>query len=306
MPEAAKPATLFEKIWRRHVVVDRPDGYTLLYVDRHLIHDGSYFAFLRLKNRGLKLRRPDLSFGTPDHYMPTDTRSKDDVKDPDSHRMVTSLAVNGAETGVTVFDIGDRRNGIVHVVGPEQGITLPGITLVCGDSHTSTHGALGCLAFGIGSSEVTHVMATQIALAEEAEDDAHHHRRRARLRRHRQGRDPCHHRQDRRRRRHRLCAGVCRQRHPAAVDGGPADALQHVDRGAAAAPAWWRPTTRPSPISPGKPYAPKGADWDKALAQWKALPSDDGATLRSRGDADRARTSRRWSPTAPAPRTPRR
>ena len=107
------------------------DGYTLLYIDRHLIHDGSFFAFQRLKQRNLKLRRPDLSFGTPDHYMPTDTRRKDDVKDPNSHRMVTGLAVNGRETGVTVFDIGDRRNGIVHVVGPEQGLTLPGVTLVC-------------------------------------------------------------------------------------------------------------------------------------------------------------------------------
>ena len=137
MADAAKPATtpatLFEKIWRKHIVVDRPDGYTLLYIDRHLIHDGSYFAFQRLKNRGLKLRRPDLSFGTPDHYMPTDTRNKDDVKNPDSHRMVTGLAINGAAHGVTVFDIGDRRNGIVHVVGPEQGLTLPGITLVCGE-----------------------------------------------------------------------------------------------------------------------------------------------------------------------------
>jgi len=158
---SAAPRTMFEKIWSNHVVVDRPDGYTLLYVDRHLIHDGSYFAFQRLKNRGLKLRRPDLSFGTPDHYMPTDTRRKEDIANPNSKRMVTSLAVNGAETGVTVFDIGDRRNGIVHVVGPEQGITLPGITLVCGDSHTSTHGALGCLAFGIGQTEVIHVMATQ-------------------------------------------------------------------------------------------------------------------------------------------------
>ena len=106
---ATGPATLFEKIWRRHVVVDRPDGYTLLYVDRHLIHDGSYFAFKRIKDRGLKFRRPDLAFATPDHYMPTDTRNKAEIKDTNAKRMVTSVAVNGAETGVTVFDIGDKR-----------------------------------------------------------------------------------------------------------------------------------------------------------------------------------------------------
>ena len=109
------PATMFEKIWRRHVVVDRPDGYTLLYVDRHLLHDGSYNAFKRLEAAGMKVRRPDRAFATPDHYMPTNTRDKSAIVDPNHRRMVVGLAANAAATGVTIFDIGDSRQGIVHV-----------------------------------------------------------------------------------------------------------------------------------------------------------------------------------------------
>jgi 3-isopropylmalate/(R)-2-methylmalate dehydratase large subunit len=153
--------TMFEKIWQRHVVVDRDDGYTLLYVDRHLMHDGSAAGFAQLRTRGLKLRRPDRGFATPDHYVLSDSRSVQDIPDPHHRRLVEQIRENTAESGVTLFDLGDERQGIAHVVGPEQGVTQPGLTLVCGDSHTSTHGALGALAFGIGSSEVAHVMATQ-------------------------------------------------------------------------------------------------------------------------------------------------
>ena len=153
--------TMFEKIWQRHVVVDRDDGYTLLYIDRHLMHDGSAAGFAQLRERGLKLRRPDRGFATPDHYVLSDSRSVQDIPDPHHRRLVEEISENTAESGVTLFDLGDERQGIVHVVGPEQGVTQPGLTLVCGDSHTSTHGALGALAFGIGSSEVAHVLATQ-------------------------------------------------------------------------------------------------------------------------------------------------
>jgi 3-isopropylmalate/(R)-2-methylmalate dehydratase large subunit len=153
--------TMFEKIWQRHVVVDRGDGYTLLYIDRHLMHDGSAGGFAGLRQRKMKLRRPDRSLATPDHYVLSSSRSVADIPDPHHRRMVEQIRENTKESGVTLFDVGDERQGIAHVVGPEQGVTQPGLTMVCGDSHTSTHGALGALAFGIGSSEVTHVMATQ-------------------------------------------------------------------------------------------------------------------------------------------------
>jgi 3-isopropylmalate/(R)-2-methylmalate dehydratase large subunit len=157
----ADALTMFEKIWRRHVVHERADGATLLYVDRHLLHDGSAGAFARLKEQGQKVRRPDRSYLTPDHYVPTNSRDPRSIREPNWRHLVEAVKLNARETGVTLFDIDDIRQGIVHVVGPEQGITLPGVTLVCGDSHTATHGALGALAFGIGSSEVTHVLATQ-------------------------------------------------------------------------------------------------------------------------------------------------
>ncbi len=152
--------TLFDKIWNRHVVTEK-HGQTLLYVDRHLLHDGSFFAFNEIRKRGLKVRRPDQTFATPDHYTPTHSTSLDDVADPRSRQLASSIKGNCEEFGVTVFPWGDKRQGIAHVVGPEQGITLPGLTMVCGDSHTSTHGALGCIAFGIGASQVAHVMVTQ-------------------------------------------------------------------------------------------------------------------------------------------------
>ena len=153
--------TLLDKLWDPHVVLSEPDGRALLFVDRHLMHDGSFVPFSRLRDKGLPVARPDLSLATPDHYVPTASRSLDDVTEPSALRILRDFAVNTRDYGVPHFALGDGREGIVHVVGPELGFTLPGVLLVCGDSHTSTHGALGALAFGIGASEVAHVMATQ-------------------------------------------------------------------------------------------------------------------------------------------------
>jgi len=155
------PRTLFEKVWTAHEVVARPDGHCLLYVDRHLIHDGSRPAFDMLAHRGLAVRRPDRTTGTADHYLPTSPGGVADIPDAEKRAMVETLAANAARSGIDSFGPGDARQGIVHVVGQEQGLSQPGMLIVCGDSHTSTHGALGALAFGIGMTEVSHVLATQ-------------------------------------------------------------------------------------------------------------------------------------------------
>jgi 3-isopropylmalate/(R)-2-methylmalate dehydratase large subunit len=154
-------STLFDKIWARHTVLVRDDGATLLHVGRHLVHDGSRAGFRALAEKGLAVRHPERTFGTPDHYVSTASHDVAAIGEPFRREMVEALTANGKEHGITVFDLGDIRQGIVHVIGPEQGITLPGLLMVCGDSHTATHGALGALAFGIGASEVSHVLATQ-------------------------------------------------------------------------------------------------------------------------------------------------
>jgi 3-isopropylmalate/(R)-2-methylmalate dehydratase large subunit len=151
--------TLFHKVWARHEVLVAEEA-TLLYIDRHLVHEvTSPQAFEGLRLTGRKVRRPELTFATADHNVPTDPQR--DIRDPLSRRQVEALRENCKQFGVTLYDIGSGRQGIVHVIGPELGITLPGLTIVCGDSHTSTHGAFGALAFGIGTSEVEHVLATQ-------------------------------------------------------------------------------------------------------------------------------------------------
>ena len=156
--------TLFEKVWNRHVVVQEPGAPAVLYVDAHLIHEvTSPQAFTMLRERGLKVRRPDRTFATMDHAIPT--RPMDIALWPsDAAQQVRTLRENCADFGVTLFDIAGDTQGIVHVIGPELGITQPGMTIVCGDSHTSTHGAFGALAFGIGTSEVAYVLATQCLL----------------------------------------------------------------------------------------------------------------------------------------------
>ena len=153
-------ATLFRKVWDRHRVADLPGGGTLLFIDRHLVHEvTSPQAFDGLRGLGRAVRRPDLTFATVDHNVPTDGRPIDIATT--SGQQLSALAVNAMEFGIPLFGYGDPRQGIVHIIGPQLGITLPGLTIVCGDSHTSTHGAFGALAFGIGTSEVEHVLATQ-------------------------------------------------------------------------------------------------------------------------------------------------
>ncbi len=270
--------TMFEKIWQRHIVVDRDDGYTLLYIDRHLMHDGSAAGFAQLRARGLKLRRPDRGFATPDHYVLSNSRSVQDIPDPHHRRLVEEIRENTAESGVTLFDLGDERQGIAHVVGPEQGVTQPGLTLVCGDSHTSTHGALGALAFGIGSSEVAHVMATQCLWQ----------RKPKAMRVSVDG---------------TLGAGVTAKDVILAIIAkiGTAGAVGHVVEYAGSAirglSIEGRLTlcnmsieagARAGMVAPddttiaylkGRPFAPSGAEWDKAVAFWRTLPSDADATF---------------------------
>ena len=155
-----QPQTLIDKLWAAHEVVCRDDGETLLWVDRHYVHEGSFHAFNRLAERGVKVAEPGLTFGVADHYVPT-RGSRSNIAVPEIARMVRQVEENTAKHGVKLFGLEDPRQGIVHVVGPEQGLTVPGLLIVCGDSHTSTHGALGAYAFGIGASEVAHVLMTQ-------------------------------------------------------------------------------------------------------------------------------------------------
>src|SRR3989440_2086908 len=155
------PKTLYEKIWDAHVVQEAPGQPAMIYIDRHLIHEGtSPQAFAGLRAEGRTVRRPDLTFAVMDHSVPTTDRTLP-IIDTDARLQFEALEKNCREFGVRLFDMHSRHQGIVHIIGPELGITQPGQTLVCGDSHTSTHGAFGTLAFGIGTSEVEHVLATQ-------------------------------------------------------------------------------------------------------------------------------------------------
>ncbi len=155
------PKTMFDKIWDAHRIVERDDGQTLLAVDWHYCHEGSFHGFNHLRAGGMTVRRPDRTLGMADHYVPTTSRSLDAIDNPEVRSVVDQFSANTAEFGVRMLGIDDPDQGIVHVVGPEQGLSQPGLVIVCGDSHTSTHGALGAMAFGIGASEVAHVFATQ-------------------------------------------------------------------------------------------------------------------------------------------------
>ncbi|WP_046861791.1 3-isopropylmalate dehydratase large subunit [Microvirga massiliensis] len=165
-----KPRTLYDKIWDDHVVDTQPDGTCLLYIDRHLVHEvTSPQAFEGLRLAGRKVRQPERTLAVVDHNVPTTDRSHG-IEDPESAVQVATLAENARDFAIEYYDELDRRQGIVHVVGPEQGFTLPGMTIVCGDSHTSTHGAFGALAHGIGTSEVEHVLATQTLIQRKAKN----------------------------------------------------------------------------------------------------------------------------------------
>ena len=162
--------TLYDKIWENHLVHEQSDGTSLIYVDRHLVHEVTSpqaFEGLRLQKR--KLRRPELTLAVPDHNVPTTDRSKG-INDEESKIQVDTLRNNCKEFGVELFDVNDKRQGIVHIIGPEQGFTQPGTVIVCGDSHTATHGAFGALAFGIGTSEVEHVLATQTLIQKKSKN----------------------------------------------------------------------------------------------------------------------------------------
>ncbi len=164
------PKTLYDKIWEDHLVHTQPDGTSLIYVDRHLVHEVTSpqaFEGLRLQKR--KVRKPELTLAVPDHNVPTTDRSKG-IDDEESKIQVDTLRENCKEFGVKLFDVNDKRQGIVHIIGPEQGFTQPGTVIVCGDSHTATHGAFGALAFGIGTSEVEHVLATQTLIQKKSKN----------------------------------------------------------------------------------------------------------------------------------------
>ena len=162
--------TLYDKIWDDHLVHQQPDGTSLLYVDRHLVHEvTSPQAFEGLRTQNRKVRRPELTLAVPDHNVPTTDRSKG-IADIESKIQVDTLRKNCKDFGVQLFDVNDKRQGIVHIIGPEQGFTQPGTVIVCGDSHTATHGAFGSLAFGIGTSEVEHVLATQTLIQKKSKN----------------------------------------------------------------------------------------------------------------------------------------
>ena len=222
------PQTLLDKIWEAHEVAPG-----LLYIDLHLVHEvTSPQAFDGLRLAGRSVRRPDRTLATADHNVPTDgTTRAAAIKDELSRVQVRRSSATAREFGVPIYSVGSERQGIVHVIGPELGVTQPGMTIVCGDSHTATHGAFGALAFGIGTSEVEHVLATQCLVQTKPAFDAHPLRGRAGLRRHGEGPDPRDDRPDRRRRRRRPRRRVQRPGDLGALDGGPDDAVQHDDRG---------------------------------------------------------------------------
>jgi 3-isopropylmalate/(R)-2-methylmalate dehydratase large subunit len=156
-----QPESLFEKIWARHVIVERAPGPSLLYIDRHIIHEGSFHAFAQLKERGLSVKNPKQVFGVADHYVPTNSRDPKEAVTNEVTEMILRFDDNMRWSRANYFSISDPRQGIVHVIGPEQGISLPGLTITCSDSHTSTHGAFGAIAFGVGQSESCHILTTQ-------------------------------------------------------------------------------------------------------------------------------------------------
>jgi 3-isopropylmalate/(R)-2-methylmalate dehydratase large subunit len=269
------PQTLIDKLWASHEIVRREDNQSLLWVDRHFIHEGSFHAFSRLAERGAKVVEPDLTFGVADHYVPT-RGSRQDIANPEIARMVHQVEENTAKHHVKLFGLDDPRQGIVHVVGPEQGLTLPGLLIVCGDSHTSTHGALGAYAFGIGASEVAHVLMTQTIWQQKP----------PRMRITVEG---------------RAAPGVAAKDIVLAIiayigaDGATRHAIEFAGSAIQALSIEGRLTlcnmsieagARCGVVAPdektfaylkGRPYAPKGADFDKAVAEWAALTTDRNA-----------------------------
>jgi 3-isopropylmalate/(R)-2-methylmalate dehydratase large subunit len=270
------PRTLYDKIWDDHVVETQPDGTCLLYIDRHLVHEvTSPQAFEGLRVAGRKVRAPEKTLAVVDHNVPTSDRSKG-IEDPESRTQVETLAENARDFGIEYFDELDRRQGIVHIIGPEQGFTLPGTTIVCGDSHTSTHGAFGALAHGIGTSEVEHVLATQTLIQKKAKN----------MRITVDGQLP---------------EGVTAKDIILAIigeigtAGGTGHVMEYAGEAIRALSMEGRMTicnmsieggARAGLVAPDektfaylkdRPKAPKGMAWDMAVEYWKTLHTDDGA-----------------------------
>ena len=279
--------TLYEKVYDAHVVSEKPGELPLLYVDRHLIHEvTSPQAFAGLRAAGRKLRRPDLMLGTVDHDISTREATLE-VCSPMAKKQVTTLMQNCKDFGVTLYGLGHPRQGIVHIIGPQTGFTLPGTTLVCGDSHTATHGAFGALAFGIGTSEVEHVMATQTIKQQRLKTM----------------RITC---------RGRLAPGVFAKDLILAIAGhlttagGTGHAIEFAGEAVRALSMEGRMTlcnmaievgAKVGMIAPdettfeylkGRPYAPKGEAWDEAVAYWKTLASDPDAVFSKEIEIDAA------------------
>jgi 3-isopropylmalate/(R)-2-methylmalate dehydratase large subunit len=276
-----KPRTIVEKIWDAHVVSEQPGAPTLLYIDLHLVHEvTSPQAFDGLRQRRLRVRRTDRTLATADHNVPTSDQSVP-IADPVSAKQVEQLGVNCREFGVPYYGLESERQGIVHVIGPELGLTQPGMTLVCGDSHTATHGAMGALAFGIGTSEVEHVLATQCLLQ----------RRSKTFQVEVEG---------------RLGPGVAAKDIILALiarigtGGGTGCVIEYCGSAIRALAMEERMTVcnmsieagaRGGLVAPddttfqylcGRPFAPQGAAWEAALARWRQLPTDDGAVYDKR------------------------
>src|SRR5476651_237392 len=272
----ASPRTLYDKIWDSHLVHETPGESAMLYIDRHLVHEvTSPQAFDGLRNTHRKVRRPDLTLAVADHNVPTKDRALG-IADPESREQIAQLETNAREFGVEYLKMDDIRQGIVHIVGPEQGWTLPGLTIVCGDSHTSTHGAFGSLAFGIGTSEVEHVLATQTLKQGRAKTMKVEVTGRA-------------------------ATGITAKDIVLAIIGktGSAGGTGHVvefcgkaiealsmegrmtlcnmaiEMGAKAGLV--APDETTFAYLKGRQFAPKGQDWDAAVAYWKTLKTDDDA-----------------------------
>lgn len=270
--------TLFEKIWGQHVVATRGEGEALLYIDRNIVHEGSFHAFGQLEREGRTVRRPRQNFATADHYVPTRDRERGiaAVADPESRGMIELLEKNAADHGLLHLGIDDARQGIVHVVGPELGLTQPGLTIACGDSHTSTHGALGAFAFGIGASQLKQVLATQCLWQKKPKTfrvtvDG-------RLRQGVGGKD--------------IILAVIAKIGTAGATGHvieyAGDAIRalsiegrltvcnmSIEAGARAGMV--APDELTFTYLAGREYAPKGHEWEAALARWRALPTDEDA-----------------------------
>ncbi len=269
--------TLYDKIWQSHVVNQQDDGTCLIYIDRHLVHEvTSPQAFEGLRLAGRKVRCPDRTLAVADHNVPTTPDRAQGIREPESRHQVEALTDNVREFGIEYFSMDDVRQGIVHIIGPEQGFTLPGTTIVCGDSHTSTHGAFGALAFGIGTSEVEHVLATQTLLMKKLQN----------MRIEVDGELP---------------AGVTAKDlvlhiiGAIGTAGGTGHVIEYTGEAIRALSMEGRMTVcnmtieagaRSGLIAPddvtfdylrGKPRAPKGEAWDDAVAYWRSLPSDADA-----------------------------